>query len=1047
MKKKMTYLLATVCMLSMGLRAQQTAIPYAMSFEAADQAELSNWVLNRSSRGVTCTDAWVVGNALCSDGTRGLYISNDGGATSSHGNRPCVQFAFRDFVLEDGHYYVSFDWICPSANTTLYVGVLGHVGVTRQDTLMKAYDNTSVWPNVGAPKLTLTEAESWHNDGFQLDVTNTGDPAQVRQYRLYFAWVSQDVDTVGGISVGVDNVQISNANCVKPSSVRAQVLTCDSVLVSWDGSSSRYQLQYRKVGMQNWMNRSISQGNMSIMLESLDEGSYDFRVRGICYETDSVGKTDTLYSPYAYLSHFNILCPERHCVNYTALTDSTVAICTYGTTNSEGYYQTRQLAYADTGAIDFGWESINSRHTVIWDQNAYDERTNNRLKIIPQGFNASVRLGNWDYNYGAEAITYPFVVDEDHSILLLHYAIVLENPSGHDDDAMPRFVLEIKKTDGTPLDSVCGRVDLNPLNEDASWNHVSTGSSYGDDIVYKDWSLLGLNLDPYVGQTLLISVATYDCFWSAHYGYAYFALDCASAHIKNTSCGAQQNVEVEAPDGFSYLWHNDVNQTTYKTQSISIGLNDPTDWTCTLTSLENEDCSFDLYVNTEPRYPVADFTAKYEPKNCENRYVFTNSSFIRVNTNGRVKDLHEEDCDQYAWHFGFEDQETNAKNPGVVVFPEEGGTFDVRLEAMIGDGTGTCHDEKTITLNIPALGDVRQRTDTAICDGNAVLFHDEMYDIEGVYPVATQSEAGCLIVDTLFLKVVPVSTTMLGDTVVCYGETVELAGMVYDKDTTGDLVVTLQNYLGCDSVLVWHIDMAEDIVPQFAVDTLSEEREFGTIHLVGGEGWTRYEFEGVATTDTVFDMLESGTYALTFYNDHNGIVCQYDTLIELGKGCLHNMVFQRWNDVLSLKNAENNGGLTFLSYQWLKNEQPIAGANRSYYYAPEGLEEGTKYQALVTYLDADGVMQEDVTCAFYPTLKKTAEVRINPTCVTTNAPIMVSVPEAVHAEVCDMLGRKWSSQLLEEGDNQIIAPATCGMYVINLIGEEMQRSYRISVTK
>lgn len=1029
-----------------GLRAQTLSLPYTMSFEDSESAELANWVINPGADASLCSDQWVRGTALRSEGKKGLFLSNDGGITSNFGDRQCVQFAYRDFVFEDStNVYVSFDYICPDPHATIYAGFIGHIGQTAQISAMQARNNTAVLPLIGTPSCTLQGAMTWQNAGFQISIKQSVSIG--REYRVYFAWVSTATDSVPGISGAIDNIQITNANCPKPANFTAEVISCDSIVMSWDGSSVRYQLQYRPLGGNIWRARSISQGRTSIVLESMEEGNYDFRVRGICYEEQPDGTIDTLYSPYTYLSNFNVFCPDKHCINYVAITDTNVAQCTYGTTNSSGYYQTRELAYSNKGVVDFGWESINSRHTVIWDQTAYDERTNNQLKLIPNGFNASVRLGNWDYNYGAEAITYPFVVDEDHAILLLHYAIVLEDPSDHDDDAMPRFVLEIKDANGMPLDSMCGRVDLNPLNN-ADWKHVQSQSGsygYSEDIVYKDWTTMGLNLDAYVGQTLQISVATYDCFWSAHYGYAYFAMDCAEAHIKNTSCGAQQNVEVEAPEGFAYLWHNNINATTYNSRNITIGLNDPTDWICTLTSLENEDCQFDLTVNTEPRYPVAEFTYEYAPANCENRYSFTNNSFIRVNSNGRVKDLHDEDCDRYHWDFGFEDMETDGKNPGVVVFPEEGGSFNVTLAAMIGDGTGTCFSDTTITITVPQLGDIRQRTDTAICEGNAVLFHDEMYDQPGIYPVEQQSKAGCLIVDTLYLEVVPVSTTIIGDTAICYGETVELAGMIYDKNTTGDLVVTLQNRLGCDSVVVLHIDVAEQIAPELQIDTLSEEREFATIHLIGGQGWTRYEWEGVPTTDTVFDNLESGTYELHFFNDFQDILCDSIVTIEIGKGCLHNMTFQRWDDVVSLKNSDYNGGLTFLSYQWFDNDQLIRGATRSYYYAPNGLVDGHKYHALVTYLNDKGELQEDVTCPFYAQIKAGAPARVYPTCVQMNEPMTVFVPASAKVTLSDMLGRVITTMSVQEGANSLNAPALTGWYVLTVDDGQVQRSFSISV--
>ena len=62
--------------------------------------------------------------------------------------------------------------------------------------------------------------------------------------------------------------------------------------------------------------------------------------------------------------------------------------------------------------------------------------------MIPPGELVSVRLGNWNKNYEAETITYTYTVDTTNTILLLKYAVVLQNPSGHY-NSQPYFSLEI----------------------------------------------------------------------------------------------------------------------------------------------------------------------------------------------------------------------------------------------------------------------------------------------------------------------------------------------------------------------------------------------------------------------------------------------------------------------------------------------------------------------------------------------------------------------------------------------------------------------------
>ena len=77
------------------------------------------------------------------------------------------------------------------------------------------------------------------------------------------------------------------------------------------------------------------------------------------------------------------------------------------------------------------------RHTVISQQGS-DPNTGHQLPFLPPGENRVVRLGNEQVGKQAEAITYQFTVNPDYAILLLKFAVVLEDP-GHPAPAQPRI--------------------------------------------------------------------------------------------------------------------------------------------------------------------------------------------------------------------------------------------------------------------------------------------------------------------------------------------------------------------------------------------------------------------------------------------------------------------------------------------------------------------------------------------------------------------------------------------------------------------------------
>ena len=93
--------------------------------------------------------------------------------------------------------------------------------------------------------------------------------------------------------------------------------------------------------------------------------------------------------------------------------------------------------YSNIGIVDNGPESISSHHTVHNDTTETDPRTGGQLRTVCPGTYASTRLGNWMVGGQAEALTYNLAIDTDlYALLLLHYAVVLQNP-GHDSTVQP----------------------------------------------------------------------------------------------------------------------------------------------------------------------------------------------------------------------------------------------------------------------------------------------------------------------------------------------------------------------------------------------------------------------------------------------------------------------------------------------------------------------------------------------------------------------------------------------------------------------------------
>ena len=82
-------------------RMTPTAVPYSNDFESSNGWSLENGDL---------TNQWVWGTAAHDDGTKALYISNDGGLTNAYSGGNTTVYAWKTFSFEGGHYSFSYDW-------------------------------------------------------------------------------------------------------------------------------------------------------------------------------------------------------------------------------------------------------------------------------------------------------------------------------------------------------------------------------------------------------------------------------------------------------------------------------------------------------------------------------------------------------------------------------------------------------------------------------------------------------------------------------------------------------------------------------------------------------------------------------------------------------------------------------------------------------------------------------------------------------------------------------------------------------------------------
>lgn len=256
-----------------------------------------------------------------------------------------------------------------------------------------------------------------------------------------------------------------------------------------------------------------------------------------------------------------IVSGKAQCPDFTDLTAPGVT-CYYGLFANPFQY---------TGVME-------GHHEVITTQGT-DPYTYHQLPLLPPDESAVVKLGSYAAGGQAEAIEYQFTVDPDNSVLLVKFAVVLQDPN-HSPSEQPRFVMRILNADGQLVDE-CAEYDVRASADIPGF--VSAG-----EIRWRPWTDVGFDLTEFAGQTVTVQFVTYDCAFEAHFGYAYFVASCVSNQLIVSDCDGQ-SITFIAPSGYaSYDWNNG---DTTSVSTFSIG-DSMTTASCLLTSAIG--CQFTL---------------------------------------------------------------------------------------------------------------------------------------------------------------------------------------------------------------------------------------------------------------------------------------------------------------------------------------------------------------------------------------------------------------------------------------------------------------------
>ncbi len=173
-----------------------------------------------------------------------------------------------------------------------------------------------------------------------------------------------------------------------------------------------------------------------------------------------------------------------------------------------------------TGISDF-----NSHQT--WVSTGVDPNVG--IQTTAQGSVGAVRIGNAVPFCGCELLSKTFVVTPAVSTITFWYAVVMQNPLGHDAAHQPFFWVRVTDAAGNivprAFDFGQGSDRLIADNANPFFQTKVVGT---ENLVYKDWSCSQIDLSSQVGNQVTIEFVTGDCGFCGHWGYAYIDSFCGN---------------------------------------------------------------------------------------------------------------------------------------------------------------------------------------------------------------------------------------------------------------------------------------------------------------------------------------------------------------------------------------------------------------------------------------------------------------------------------------------------------------------------------------
>lgn len=336
--------------------------------------------------------------------------------------------------------------------------------------------------------------------------------------------------------------------------------------------------------------------------------------------------------------------------------------------------------------------------------------------------------------------------------------------------------------------------------------------------------------------------------------------------------------------------------------------------------------------------------------------------------------------------------------------------------------------DSTFRISLTILPLTEEEWDETLCEGETYMLNDQALTKSGTYHDTLVNKWGCKHLQTLHLTVNQATRFVLDVPDACANYSEYVLYYAYDGFAPISYSVTYDS-LAREAGF-------EDVVDEPIVD---EEQ----VLLPMPEAMTE------------LDYVRPGYYTATiaFRNE----ICQTDSLMTLNYPFAVRypdwITEQHWNDLIGILVPELNGGYSFRSYQWYRNDTLLIGETKPYLYDPQWLTMGAQYSVmLVRENDSVGIF----TCPIVPKVRQDSVmptmpyVSVVPTYVLRDNPVVniLSITAGTYT-LYNAYGHQVECGSFEPGEHNaqtVRLPAVSGVYVFELREQSgIRRSVKVIV--